>query len=134
MSDNNTLPVPTDQFKEAVKNFLTAHSTLKELNKRSKEQREKMNSLKTLIISFMEDSSLEVCKVNHNEKTGELALRNAKRTRALKKDDALLHIEEFLTQSCKLSNGAAEQAETLWEKMQNSRESMEVKDLSVRKL
>ena len=125
--------IPKDQFKEAVKNFLAAHITLKEINKKAKEQREKINSLKTLIISFMETSALEVCKVNHGEKTGELALRNAKRTRALKKDDALVQIEQFLTQSCNLSEGASEQAQKLWEDMQNSRESMEVKDLSVRK-
>lgn len=133
MSEEAPSTLPKDQFKEAVKNFLAAHTALKELNKKSKEQREKMNSLKTLIISFMEDSSLEVCKVNHGDKTGELALRNAKRTRALKKDDAIVQIEQFLTQSCNLSEGASEHAEKLWEGMQSSRESMEVKDLSVRK-
>jgi hypothetical protein len=133
MSEEAPSTLPKDQFKEAVKNFLAAHTALKELNKKSKEQREKMNSLKTLIISFMEDSSLEVCKVNHGDKTGELALRNAKRTRALKKDDAIVQIEQFLTQSCNLNEGASEHAEKLWEGMQSSRESMEVKDLSVRK-
>lgn len=133
MSEEAPSTLPKDQFKEAVKNFLAAHAALKELNKKSKEQRDKMNSLKTLIISFMEDSSLEVCKVNHGDKTGELALRNAKRTRALKKDDAIVQIEQFLTQSCNLSEGASEHAEKLWEGMQSSRESMEVKDLSVRK-
>lgn len=125
--------LPKDQFKEAVKNFLAAHAALKELNRQAKEQRERMNSLKALIISFMEDSSLEVCKVSHGEKTGELALRNSKRTRALKKDDAIVQIERFLTQSCNLVDGASEHAERLWEGMQSSRESMEVRELSVRK-
>lgn len=134
MTEVPPMTLPKEQFKEAVKNFLVAHSTLKEINKQAKEQRDKMNALKTLIISFMEHSSLEVCKVNHGDKTGELALRNSKRTRALKKEEALVEIEKFLTQSCNLNEGATEHAEKLWEGMQSSRESLEVRDLSVRKL
>lgn len=124
-----------EQFSSVVKKFLACHARVKALNKEAKEVRAQMNDLKVIIISFMEGSSLEVCKVSHADKSGELALRNAKRTRSLKKDDAINHIEQFLSGECGIDGDVSgERAMKLWEGMQATRESTEVIDLSVRKV
>lgn len=137
MEDDTEVGMDVSQtdFPKVIKKYLACHAKLRMVNKEAKEIRAQMNDLKAIIISFMEGSSLEVCKVSHADKSGELALRNAKRTRALKKEDAINHIEQFLSGECGIDeNSSSERAAKLWEGMQATRESTEIVDLSVRKM
>ena len=66
------------QFKQAIKNLVETHQTLKTHNAQAKEMREKLKALKAVVLGFMEATSLDVCNVSHNGKNGEIAVRTSK--------------------------------------------------------
>lgn len=120
---------------DVVKRLLDLTKRQRDINREAKALREDINDLKALVIAHMQNSSIEVCKVTHAGKSGELALRRAQRTRALKKCDAITEMSKWLTREVNIDNTkSVEMAEKLWDDVQRSRESMEVVDLSVRKL
>lgn len=122
-----------EQFKLAVKRLVEVHQELKELSRQAKEKRASMNALKTVVIAFMESAKLDMCNVNHNGKSGELALRMAKRTKAVNKVDAIAKIERYLSQEMDVAE-ADKRAAMIWDDIQAGRVTSEVRDLSLRKL
>jgi 2-keto-4-pentenoate hydratase/2-oxohepta-3-ene-1,7-dioic acid hydratase in catechol pathway len=115
----------------AIQRFVELHSSLKEHNAQGRIIRQGMSELKTVIITMMEQLQLDVCNVKKGDQEGELALRTAKRTKSLKKEEALGEIVKYFSEHC--GDDASTRAEQLWQGMQNTRESTEVRDLSVRK-
>eukprot|EP00965_Chrysotila_dentata_P232303 6198886-Pleurochrysis_carterae.AAC.4 len=120
---------------DAVKRYLELTAELKEQNKVVKEIRQNVADLKTVIIGYMEQQELEVCKVTHGGKSGELALRHVVRSRTLKEADAVNAMSSWFEREMHVPGvQSAKRAEDLWKKLQDSRESTEVLDLSLRKL
>lgn len=135
--DSFTAPIPstsdTEQFKRAVKTLVEVHQALKEHTRQGKAMREQLASLKAVVIAFMEHSSLDVCNVSHNGKSGEIALRTSKRKKGLQKETAIHQIEQYLSSVSGIED-ASRKAEVIWDGIQAARVSVEVRDLSVRKL
>ena len=130
----NELPSTSEreQFKVAVKRLVELHQELKELGRQAKEKRSSLQALKAVVIAFMEGADLDVCNVNHNGKSGELALRTSKRKKGVRKEDAIAQIEKYLQQEMQVDE-AAQRATLIWDGIQEGRATSEVRDLSVRK-
>ena len=130
----NELPSTSEreQFKVAVKRLVELHQELKELGRQAKEKRSSLQALKAVVIAFMEGADLDVCNVNHNGKSGELALRTSKRKKGVRKEDAIAQIEKYLQQEMQVDE-AAQRATLIWDGIQEGRSTSEVRDLSVRK-
>lgn len=122
-----------EQFKCAIKTLVETHQALKLHNANGKQLRERLKSLKSAVLGFMESSSLEVCNVNHNGKTGEISIRTSKRIKTLKKDEAISKIEAYLSSETNVDQ-VIERAGLIWDAMQESRPVTEHKDISVKKL
>lgn len=120
------------QFKSAIKNLVETHQELKLHNTRTKEIRQRLNSLKTVVLGFMESTSLDVCNVSHNGKSGEISVRTSKRTKSLKKEDAINQIEKYLSEQTDIDQ-TDERASLIWTAIQNTRAVTEHKDISVKK-
>ena len=130
----NELPSTSEreQFKVAVKRLVELHQEFKELGRQAKEKRSSLQALKAVVIAFMEGADLDVCNVNHNGKSGELALRTSKRKKGVRKEDAIAQIEKYLQQEMQVDE-AAQRATLIWDGIQEGRATSEVRDLSVRK-
>ena len=122
-----------EQFRQAIRNLVDVHHALKEHNARGKEMRAQLNALKTVVLAFMETAALDVCNVNHNGKTGELAVRTSKRTKAVDKETAIEQIERYLAEETQLDHAPA-RAGLIWDCIQKARVTTEVKNLTVRKM
>jgi len=120
------------QFKQAIKNLVETHQTLKSHNAQAKEMRKNLKALKAVVLGFMEATSLDVCNVSHNGKSGEISVRTSKRMKTLKKDDAISQIEKYLAEQTNVEQ-TDERANTLWEAIQGTRAVTEHKDVSVKK-
>ena len=112
----NELPSTSEreQFKVAVKRLVELHQELKELGRQAKEKRSSLQALKAVVIAFMEGADLDVCNVNHNGKSGELALRTSKRKKGVRKEDAIAQIEKYLQQEMQVDE-AAQRATLIWD-------------------
>lgn len=134
MADAPSTPTAAS-IADVVKRLIDLSKRQRDLNRESKGLREDINNLKALVIAHMQNASIDVCKVTHGGKSGELALRKAKRTRALKKCDAVSEMSKWLQREINIDiDKSGEMADKLWDDVQSSRESTEVLDLSVRKL
>lgn len=138
MQSASSMQVPpstsdTDQFKLAIKRFLQLHHMCREQSKQIKETRNEMNEAKAVIISFMQETALDVCNIAHGDTTGKLALMQSKRTKSLKKQDAIDQIQKYLQEHMQIDS-ADVCATNIWEEIQASRVSMLVPSLSVRSL
>ena len=102
------------------------------MGRQAKEKRSSLQALKAVVIAFMEGADLDVCNVNHNGKSGELALRTSKRKKGVRKEDAIAQIEKYLQQEMQVDE-AAQRATLIWDGIQEGRATSEVRDLSVRK-
>lgn len=120
------------QFKQAIKNLVETHQMLKAHNAQAKEMREKLKALKAVVLGFMEATSLDVCNVSHNGKSGEISVRTSKRMKTLKKEDAIGQIEKYLSEQTDVEQ-TDERATTLWAAIQGTRAVTEHKDVSVKK-
>lgn len=130
-------PPETDarkNFAEAVKAFVTCHNDIRALSREMKELRARHASIKEVIISFMQEAELEVCKVTHEDKTGELAIRSVTQKRGLKKEDAITGIAKYMSTELQVGDDADGKARMIWEAMQGTRESALITGLAVRKL
>ena len=120
------------QFKQAIKNLVETHQALKAHNTQGKEMRQKLKALKAVVLGFMEATSLDVCNVSHNGKSGEISVRTSKRMKTLKKEDAIGQIEKYLSDQTDVEQ-TDERANTLWAAIQATRVVTEHKDVSVKK-
>jgi hypothetical protein len=121
-----------EQFKTAIKHLVQVHQDLKVHNSKGKEMREQLKSLKTVVLAFMETSSLDVCNVNHNGKSGEVAVRTSKRKKSLSNEDAIHQIEKYLSDETNIDQTSA-RANLIWKAVQEARPVNEVKDISLKK-
>ncbi len=121
------------QFKQAIKNLVETHQMLKAHNAQGKEIRDKHKALKAVVLGFMEATSLDVCNVSHNGKSGEISVRTSKRMKTLKKEDAISQIQKYLSDQTDVEQ-TDEKANTLWTAIQSTRAVTEHKDVSVKKL
>ena len=120
------------QFREAVKRLLEHHQAIKQKNAELKQLRAEMNELKTIVMAFMQDASLDECNVSHQGRDGTLAVRTSKRTKALKKDDAIECIQKYLSDKMGIDDDSAN-ASLIWDAMQSTRTVSTVDTLAVRK-
>lgn len=125
--------VDQQQFKQAIKNLVETHQTLKAHNAQGKAIRDKHKALKAVVLGFMEATSLDVCNVSHEGKSGEISIRTSKRMKTLKKEDAISQIEKYLSEQTDIEQ-TDEKANTLWTAIQSTRAVTEHKDVSVKKL
>ena len=119
------------QFRDAVKRLLEYHQTIKVKNAELKQLRVEMNEMKTIVMAFMQDASLDECNVSHNGHSGTLALRTSKRTTALKKDEAIECIEKYLSEKMGIEDSA--NAALIWQAMQSTRTISTTDNLALRK-
>lgn len=122
-----------DQFKRAIKSLVETHQALKNHNIQGKELKEKLKDLKNIVLGYMEYASLDACNVTHNGKNGEVCVRTSKRTKSLKKEDAISQIEKYFAEQINVDQ-ADERASLLWNAIQNTRSVTEHKAVSVKKL
>ena len=122
---------PCDDFAAVVKEYLQSNTKLKEIRKQSKVLRERMETLKTAIINYMETKELDVCRINQNGESGQLAVRVCKSTRGIKRNNAVTEIASWLDENnVNFDNGTSStKAEEVWARVQNSRETTEKKDV-----
>lgn len=120
------------QFKSAIKNLVETHQQLKAHTAQARELRDRLKSLKAVVLGYMEAISLDVCNVSHNGKSGEVSIRTSKRRQSLKKEDAVSQIEKYLSEQTGVDQ-TDEKANLLWTAIQNTRTVTEHKDLSVKK-
>lgn len=122
---------PCDDFAAVVKEYLQCNTKLKELRKQTKAVRERMQSLKTGIINYMETKELDVCRINQNGESGQLAVRVSKSTRGIKRNSAVNEIASWLDEHrIAFDNGTSStKAEEVWARVQSSRETTEKKDV-----
>jgi hypothetical protein len=119
------------QFRDAVKRLLEQHQAIKQKNTELKQLRAEMNELKTIVMAFMQDASLDECNVSHNGHSNTLAVRTSKRTTALKKDNAIECIQKYLSEKMGIDDSA--NAPLIWEAMQSTRTVSTTDSLAVRK-
>jgi hypothetical protein len=124
----------TDQedFKIALKELVETHKSLKKINAEAKEARDRLKNLKVAVLGFMQVTSLDVCHISHQGKEGEIAVRTSKRTKTLKKEDAITQIQKYLTEETSVDQ-AEERASEIWDAVQNTRAVETHKDISVKK-
>lgn len=122
---------PCDDFAAIVKEYLQNHTRLKGIRKESKALRERMAQLKAGIISYMEQKELDVCRINQNGESGQLAVRICKSTRAVKNNAAIQEIATWLDDNhISFPNGTSStKADELWSRVQATRESTTKKDI-----
>ena len=120
------------QFKTAIKNLVEIHQRLKAHNLQAKEMREQLKALKAVVLGYMESTSLDVCNVSHNGKSGEISVRTSKRKKTLRKEDAISQIEKYLAEQTDVEH-TDEKANTLWTAIQSTRAVTEHKDVSLKK-
>lgn len=121
-----------DNFKTALKELVETHKSLKKINAEAKEARDRLKSLKMVVLGFMQVTSLDVCHISHQGKEGEIAVRTSKRTKTLKKEDAITQIQKYLTEETTVDQ-AEERASEIWDAVQNTRAVETHKDISVKK-
>ena len=122
---------PCDDFAAVVKEYLQHNTRLKQIRKETKSIRERMQALKGAIISYMETKELDVCRINQNGESGQLAVRVCKSTRGIKRNNAVHEIATWLDENnIAFENGTSStKAEEVWSRVQGSRETMEKKDV-----
>lgn len=72
-----------DDFKIAVKNYITLSDELDEIQRNTKEKRKKLKSLTEFILGYMQEQKKEVCNLGDS---GALVVKQAKSKKVLNKD------------------------------------------------
>tara|TARA_Y100001937_G_C7136176_1_gene340168 strand:+ start:1368 stop:1799 length:432 start_codon:yes stop_codon:yes gene_type:complete len=121
-----------ETFKSALKELVETHKNLKTLNAEAKELRNRLKSLKTVVMGFMQVTALDVCHVSHGGREGEISINTRKRTTTLDKEAAISEIQKYLTNETAVDK-AEDRATEIWNAMQQTRTVQTHKDLSVKK-
>lgn len=122
---------PCEDFAAVVKEYLQLHTRAKAIRQEGKTVRERMESLKQGIISYMEQKELDVCRINQNGESGSLAVRVCKSTKSLRNNSAVQEIASWFDENeISFSNGTSStKADEIWSRVQSTRESKTRKDI-----
>jgi hypothetical protein len=83
-----------EDFKNAVKAYITIHDELSAAGKQLRELRKQKTALSETILKFMKDHEIDECALND----GKLIRRTSKRLEALKKDHILDELKKSMGQ------------------------------------
>jgi hypothetical protein len=111
MEDSNSFTEPTsihEEFKLAVKNYITISDELEEIQNATKEKRKKIKKLTEFILIYMQDNKKEVCNLGES---GTLIVKESKSKKTLNKD----YVQEMLRECSKNDDIAKTYAEYVFE-------------------
>ena len=123
-----------DDFAAAVRAYLECTARLKEAQRLAKVERERITGLKQSIISYMEMRQLDICNIQRDGQNGQLAVRKAKSTKGVKRQNAVETIVNWIEEHhIEFDEGnPSTKADELWEKVMDTRVTEEKKDLTLR--
>ena len=98
----------TEQFKDAVKEFIKIYDRLAEIRKDTSMLNKRKKKLSEVIVAYMKNNEKEICNLGND---GSLQVKTSKSTLALKKDQ----VEQLLIQLGNNEEKAKETAQYLWD-------------------
>lgn len=122
-----------DDFAKVVGGFVENMAKIKALQRELKEVRQKQQELQKIIIGYMENKSLDICRINKDGESGQLAVRKSKSTKGVKRDSAVAEIAVFFEEnSVEFQQGnVSTKADELWGRVQQTREVQQKKSLAL---
>lgn len=120
-------------FAKVVGGFVENMTKIKTMQRELKELRQKQQELQKIIIGYMENKSLDICRINKDGESGQLAVRKCKSTKGVKRDSAVAEIAGFFQEnSLEFQQGnVSTKADELWGRVQQTREVQQKKSLAL---
>lgn len=123
-----------EDFATVVGKYVETMAHIKNLSGQLKEQRAKLADFEKVIVAYMENKSLDVCRINKDGESGQLSVSKNKSTKGVKRDSAVSEIATFFDENrVEFQQGNhSTKADELWTRVQNTRETNQKKSLKLR--
>ena len=123
-----------EDFATVVGKYVETMSRIKTLSNELKEQRTKLSDYEKVIVAYMENKSLDICRINKDGESGQLSVSKNKSTKGVKRDTAVAEIATFFDENhVEFQQGNhSTKADELWGRVQNTRETSQKKTLKLR--
>lgn len=121
-----------DEFADAVRKWCDLDKQLKHAQASAKAARSEMKALQPSILAYMEQQHLDVCNINRDGNVGTLQVRNRKSTKGVKRERAVEAIVGWMQdERASETDNPSMRADALWERVLQTRETDQKRDLAL---